>query len=531
MDLTRRKALLLGAALGGATLLPSISLAAGETPSKGGIVTFAGLGEPTTLVPLSDSNTRTRAISTKIHEGLVKFDGEFNPQPVLAESWALSADGLRLTFKLRKGVKWHDGKDFTSADVKFSLLAFKKVGPRARITFANIADVETLDALTAVVVVSRPTPYLLRALTGGETPILPAHAYPTDKYNESPNGNAPIGTGPFVFEEWKRGSYVKLKRNPNYWQAGLPHLEGFVARFFADATAATIAVETGEADYASDVAFGDLERLRQDKKLSVEVYTDAYLNNTAILEFNLENSILAKKEVRHALAHAIDRNFINDAIFYGTAKPAGSNIPAVFTTYNDEAPFSYPFDPAKANALLDKAGYPKGADGTRFSLRIAYLPSDVFKKTADYLRSSFGKLGVKIEIVDGDLATFIKRVYTERGFDITVNGISRLFDPTAGVQRLYWSDGIKNPAPYVNAAHYNNPQVDDLFRAAAIEGDETKRAAQFKAIQKITGDDLPSFSIVALPTIILRRANLQSLVTTIDIAYSDLATAWKQPQS
>ncbi len=531
MNLTRRKTLLLGAAFGGAALLPSIGFATTETPSKGGIVTFAGLGEPTTLVPLSDSNTRTRAIATKIFEGLVRFDREFKPQPVLAESWETSADGLRHTFKLRSGVKWHDGKDFTSADVKFSLLAFKKVGPRGRITFANVADVETPDPLTAVVVLSKPTPYLLRALTGGETPILPAHAYPTENYSESPNGNAPVGTGPFAFEEWKRGSYVKLKRNPHYWQAGLPHLDGFVARFFADAASATIAVETGEADYSADVAFGDLERLRQNPKLSVEVYTDAYLNNAEVFEFNLQNPILAKKEVRHALAHAIDRNFINDAIFFGTAQPAGSNIPAVFKAYNDEAPYDYPFDLAKANALLDKAGYPKGADGTRFSLRLSFLPSDIFRKSADYFRSTFGKLGVKVEILDGDLATFIKRVYTERAFDINVNGISRLFDPTAGVQRLYWSDGIKNPAPYVNAAHYNNPQVDDLFRAAAIEVDEQKRAGLFKEIQRITGDDLPNFSVVALPTVILRNADLQSLVTTIDVAYSDLAIAWKRGQS
>ncbi|WP_111817643.1 ABC transporter substrate-binding protein [Agrobacterium sp. CFBP2214] len=528
MDITRRKTLLLSAALAGAMLLPSLPVLAAETPKKGGIVTLAGLGEPTTLVPLSDSNTRTRAISTKILEGLVRFDSEFKPHPVLAESWETSADGLRYTFKLRKGVKWHDGKDFTSQDVKFSLLAFKKVGPRGRITFANVADIETPDPLTAVVVLSKPAPYLLRALTGGETPILPAHAYTSEKYNESPNGNAPVGTGPFVFEEWKRGSYVKLKKNPNYWQADLPYLDGFVARLVADAASTTISVETGEADYTADVSYSDLERLRQNPKLAVEVYTDAYLNNAAIFEFNLENPILAKKEVRQALAHAIDRDFINDAIFFGTAKPAGSNIPAVFTAYNDEKPFTYPFDLAKANELLDKAGYPKGADGTRFSLRLAFLPSDVFRKTSEYLRSSFGKLGVKVDIVEGDLATFIKRVYTERGFDLTVNGISRLFDPTAGVQRLYWSDGIKNPAPYVNAAHYNNPKVDDLFRAAAIEVDETKRAGQFHDIQKITGDDLPNFSIVALPTVILRNTSLQSLVTTIDIAYGDLATAWKK---
>lgn len=268
MDITRRKTLLLSAALGAAMLLPSVPVLAAETPKKGGIVTLAGLGEPTTLVPLSDSNTRTRAISTKILEGLVRFDSEFKPHPVLAESWETSADGLRYTFKLRKGVKWHDGKDFTAQDVKFSLLAFKKVGPRGRITFANVADIETPDPLTAVVVLSKPAPYLLRALTGGETPILPAHAYASENYNESPNGNAPVGTGPFVFEEWKRGSYVKLRKNPNYWQADLPYLDGFVARFVADAASTTISVETGEADYTADVSYSDLERLRQNPKLA-----------------------------------------------------------------------------------------------------------------------------------------------------------------------------------------------------------------------------------------------------------------------
>ncbi|MCX8999669.1 ABC transporter substrate-binding protein [Rhizobiaceae bacterium BDR2-2] len=528
MDLTRRKTLLLGAALGGTAFLPSLAFSAGEGPQKGGVATFVAVGEPTTLVPLLESNTRTREISTKILEGLVRFDAEFKPEPVLATSWSLSEDGLRHTFKLREGVKWHDGKPFTSEDVKFSLLAFKKVGPRGRITFANVEDVETPDPLTAVVVLSKPTPYLLRALTGGETPILAAHTYPSDNYGESPNGNAPVGTGPFVFEEWQRGSYVKLKRNPDYWQEGLPHLDGYVARFLGDAAAASIALETGEADYSFAVAFADLDRLRQNPDLEVDVYTDTYLNNAQVFEFNLENPILAKQEVRHALAHAIDRQFIIDNVFYGTAKAAGSNIPAVFAAYNDEEPFQYAFDLDKANELLDKAGHPKGADGTRFPLRLTFIPGDTFRKTSEYIKSSFGKLGVRVDILEGDLATFIRRVYTERGFDINLNGISRLFDPTAGVQRLYWSDGIKNIAPYVNAAHYDNPKVDDLFRAAAVEVDEEKRAALFRDIQKITGAELPNFSVVALPSVVVRNRRIERVVTTADVGSGDLATAWKK---
>lgn len=131
MKVSRRNILLLGAAFGAGVLpsLPSFAQSA-KTPKVGGILNAIAVGEPTTLVPLLDSNTRTRVISTKILEGLVKFDEKFNPRPVLATAWSISQDGLRYTFNLRQGVKWHDGKDFSSADVRFSLLAFKRVGPR-----------------------------------------------------------------------------------------------------------------------------------------------------------------------------------------------------------------------------------------------------------------------------------------------------------------------------------------------------------------------------------------------------------------
>jgi peptide/nickel transport system substrate-binding protein len=506
-----------------ASALPARARAA---PRPGGTATLVANGEPTTLVPLLDSNTRTRAISTKVLEGLVKFDAAWTPQPVLATAWSLSQDGLRLTFNLRPGVKWHDGKDFTSADVRFSLLAFRKAGPRARITFAAIIDVETPDPLTAVVVLARPVPYLLKALTGGETPILPAHAYASDNYTDSPNGNAPIGTGPFVFKEWRRGSYVVLERNPNYWRTDLPYLDRFVVRFVGDAAMVSTQLETGEADVSFDVSLYDLDRLKRNPKLAVEIQYDAYLNNALILEYNLDTPVLAKPEVRHAIAHAIDRRFIIDSIYLGTAGAAGSTIPRVFKSYNDEAPFAYPFDLDRAAKLLDAAGYPKGPDGIRFSLRLAYMPSDPFRRTTEFLRGSLAKLGIKAEIVPGDLASYIRRVYTERGFDINLNGISRLFDPTAGVQRLYWSDGIRNVAPYVNAAHYNNPAVDDLFRAAAVERDEDRRAAAFHEIQAIVGKDLPAIAVIELPTVIVRNTRLNGLVTTIDAPYGDLATAF-----
>jgi len=231
--------------------------------------------------------------------------------------------------------------------------------------------------------------------------------------------------------------------------------------------------------------------------------------------------------VRQALALAVDRNFIANTVYYKRAQVVNSPIPSVLKNYYDGSAFNYPFDAARANALLDEAGYPrKGSDG-RFSLRLVFMPSADFKRTAEYIRAALNKVGVKVEIIDGDLPTFINRVYKERGFDIGVNGLGRLFDPTVGVQRFYWSDGIKNPLPFVNGPHYNNPQVDDLFRAAAIETDETKRAKLFKDIQAIVGKDLPTLPLVTVPSALqVYQKRVHNLNNSIDLTAGDFSDTW-----
>ncbi|GJD65268.1 ABC transporter substrate-binding protein [Methylobacterium frigidaeris] len=519
----------LGARLPHAQEAETLSRAREAEPRRGGTLTLVEVGEPTTLVPLTDSNTRTRNLSTKVIEGLLRFDASFAPQPLLATGWSVSEDGLRYRFTLRPNVRWHDGKPFTAADVRFSLLALKKIGPRGRITFANLVEVETPDPLTAILVLSKPTPYLLKALTAAESPIMPAHAYSGEAYGESPNGSAPIGTGPYIFVEWARGSHVVLRRNPDYWQPGRPFLDRIVVRFVADTMAVSTALESGEADVSYSVALPELERLRSHPRLAVTTASDDYLNNAQVLEFNLDRPVLARREVRHALASAIDRRIITGTIFYGHAQAAGSTIPAALKAYNDEAPFAHPFDLARANRLLDEAGLPRGPDGTRFALRLTFLPGPTFRKTAEYLRAAFMRVGVKVEIADGDLATFIRRVYTERDFDFNLNGISRLFDPTIGVQRLYWSDGIKRPLPYLNAAHYNNPAVDDLFRQAATEVDEAHRRDIFRTIQGIVGPDLPVVALVTIPTVAVQNSRVRRLFNSIDLAAGDFSETWLAP--
>jgi peptide/nickel transport system substrate-binding protein len=178
---------------------------AGHTRQRG-TVTAVVAQEPTSLVSFLDTKTDNRDISAKITEGLLRHDAQFKPQPLLATSWSISPDGLRYTFKLRQGVKFHDGQDFSSADVRYSLLTQKRLGPRGRITLQSLERVDTPDPHTAVLVLSKPAPFLLKSLSSAELPIVPARRYGDADPLASPNITAPVGTGPFVFEQWVRAA-------------------------------------------------------------------------------------------------------------------------------------------------------------------------------------------------------------------------------------------------------------------------------------------------------------------------------------
>lgn len=502
-----------------------------RTPVKGGTLTTTAAAEPTALVSFLDTKTDNRDVSAKITEGLLRYDAQFRPQPLLATAWEVSADGLRYTFKLRQGVKFHDGRDFTAEDVRYSLLAQKKQGPRGRIILQNLERVDTPDAHTAVLVLSKPAPFLLKSLSSAELPIVPAHRYAQGDPLSSPNATAPVGTGPFVFDQWVRGSHVILRRNPNYWRQGVPHLDRVVFRFVRDPAAISAAIETGETDVAQNLSLSDLDRLAKNPQLKVDDSYDAFLNNASFLEFNVENPILSKPAVRHAIARAIDRQFIASNIYYKRAEVVNSPVPRVLSAYYDDSSFAYSHDVAAANRLLDEAGHPRQAGGQRFALKLIYIPGAYFKQSAEYLRSALGRVGIKVEIFDGDLPTFLKRAYTARDFDLNINGLGRLFDPTVGVQRIYWSDGIKNPLIWINASHYGNARVDELFRQAATEVDEARRAAQFKEIQQIVGRELPVFPLVTVPSALrVHSARVHQLNNSIDLTAGDLSDAWIEPR-
>jgi peptide/nickel transport system substrate-binding protein len=224
-------------------------------------------------------------------------------------------------------VKWHDGKPFTSLDVARSFELLKTFNSRGRSSFANLETVETPDDHTAVFRLSKPIPFLLAALGGSESPIVPAHLYPA-KQDPGPNpvNKAPVGTGPFIFREWVQGSHAIFDRNPDYWDAPKPHVDRLIIRFIKEPGAAVATLESGEVQAIDNVPLAEVPRLLKNPKLTATYAGLDYQNIMIKIEFNLGNREVGNQQVRKAIAQAIDKQALIDVVWGGFGRPADSPI-------------------------------------------------------------------------------------------------------------------------------------------------------------------------------------------------------------
>ncbi|MCW5735936.1 MAG: ABC transporter substrate-binding protein [Enhydrobacter sp.] len=500
-----------------------------QTPKKGGTLTFLMTSEPNTLVALTTTATTSLTVSAKTTEGLLEYDYDINPKPALATEWSISPDGKTYTFKLRPNVKFHDGKPFTSADVAHSIQLLKTVHPRGRNTFANVTEVKTPDPLTAIIELSKPAPYLIKALTAAESPMIPKHLYESGSPMGNPNGNAPVGTGPYLFKEWVRGSHVIFERNPNYWDPDLPRIDRMVCKFVTDPGARSVAFENGSGDigYRTPVALADVARLKKVPHLVFSTDGTSYSYNVQCIQFNLDSEYFKHLAVRRAIAHAIDRAALLKTVAYGYGTVCYVPIAAGLKEFHDPTPSPYKYDLKRAEQLLDEAGFKRGSDKIRFKVPMDYNPiGDDGRKTCEFVRASLSRIGIAVEVRAQDLSAFAKRIYTDRDFDFTYNGHSNLFDPTVGVQRIYWSKNFKKGVPFSNGSHYVNPKVDELLEGAAVENDPVKRRAMFMEFQKIYAEDVPDLSLYTPLYLTLKNKRVHEDSPTADGVESNMSRVW-----
>lgn len=530
---TRRLFLAAGSSLALAAALGLPASAAetlAETPKRGGTLTAILQPEPVTLTPANNTAQPTQFVAANIFDGLVTYDFDLKPQPSLATAWEVAPDGLTFTFHLRKGVKWHDGAPFTAADVKWSLEnVWKTIHPRNKALFENVTSVDTPDDQTVILHLSKPSLPILAVINGVGAPILPKHLYDGTDILNNPVNNKPVGTGAFVFKEWKKGEYILLERNADYWDEGKPYLDRILFRVIPDAAARAAALEKGEAQYATfnPVPFRDVERLAALPNLKVDTRGYEWLSPLLYLDFNVDNPYFKDVRVRHAVAHALDREAIAKVVWFGFGKPAISPVPSTLRTFHDANVPRYPFDPKKAEELLDAAGFKRGADGVRFSITHDFLPyGDDYKRTGEYIKQALKRVGIEVNIRSQDTAAFIKRVYADRDFDLSSSYNGAFPDPQIGVVRAFWSGWLGTKTPWTNGSGYRNPQVDALIQSAAIEGDQNKRVEIFKRFQETVVGDLPTLPLLELRFFTIHAANLKGIVIQGDQTYGSVKNAW-----
>ncbi|MFT4117717.1 ABC transporter substrate-binding protein [Bradyrhizobium sp.] len=516
-------------ASGAVALLPPVR-GAGK-PVSGGTLNWVYYPDPSAIIAINTSSGTGQTIGSKINEGLLAYDYDLNPRPVLATSWTISEDGKRYSFQLRPGVKWSDGKDFTSEDVAFSIERLKIAHPRGRITFANVEAIETPNPLTAIVVLSKPAPFLITALAGAESPIVPKHVYSALKPDEQPRLEQTIGTGPFILREWVPGSHLLFVRNPNYWDAPKPYIDRLVLKVILDPAARAAALEAGEVDIgATPVPYGDIERFKLDKRFVVDTTTYAYSGPQQQLFFNFDTPLLQDRRVRKAIAHAIDLKALLNVVFFGYGLVSPSPVSTALPKFYDPRIQAWPFDPTTAEQLLDEAGIVRGAGGIRARLRLTqnpFLPASL----ADFLRNSLRRVGLDIEIQRYDLATYLNVVYRDRAFDLTVESLSNTFDPSLGIQRAYWSKNFRIGLPFSNAAHYSNQEVDGLLEAAAVEPNVEKRKELWARFQSTIHEEVASVDLVAAGGVIIANKKVRDFAPGGEGLNGSFADLWIDPSA
>lgn len=494
---SRRSFLQASAALLATTALPAWA----ESAPSGGRLIVAADSEPKNLNPAIVASNGVFFVASKVVEPLAEaaFDGEDGLAPRLATAWDGSADGLSVTFRLREGVTWHDGKPFTSADVAFSALeVWKPLQNLGRVVFANLEAVETPDAATAVFRFSKPTPLqLIRNALPVVSSVVPKHIYDGTDIAANPANIRLVGTGPFELAEYKPGEYYRLTRNEAYWDEAKPKLDEIIFRVLPDRAAAGAALEAEEIHLAafSAVPLTDLDRIS--KVPGLKVVTKGYeaLTYQLVVEINHRRKELADLKVRQAIAHAIDKAFVVDTIFLGYAAASTGPVPKNAPEFYDADVPTYAFDVAKANALLDEAGYAKGADGTRFSLKLR--PAPYFSETrqfGDYLRQALAAIGIDAEIVNADAAAHQKAVYTDHDFDLAVAPPVFRGDPAISTTILVQS-GIPAGVGFSNQGGYANAQIDDVITRAAETIDTAARTELYRDFQKLVAADLPLINV------------------------------------
>ncbi|MGM0584165.1 MAG: ABC transporter substrate-binding protein [Pseudomonadota bacterium] len=363
--------------------------------------------EPPNLDPTAGAAAAIdEIVYANIFEGLTRIDRTGAVKPALARDWDISDDGLTYTFRLADGVTFHDGSDFTAEDVKFSFdraMAEDSQNAQKQL-FEPIESVEVVDPATVRITLKRPTGDFLFNMGWGDAVIV-------DPASAETNATNPVGTGPFVFEEWAKGDSVTITRNPDYW--GEPaRLGSATFKFIADPTAALASLMAGDVDtFPGWPSPETVPQLEGDPRFEV-VYGST--EGETILSTNNARAPFDELKVRQAVAHAIDRQAIIDGAMFGVGTPIGTHFAPHHPAYVDLTGL-YPHDPEKARELLAEAGYPDGFEAT-----LKLPPPSYARRGGEIVAAQLREVGIELEIQPVEWAQWLEQVFRNKDFELTI---------------------------------------------------------------------------------------------------------------
>jgi peptide/nickel transport system substrate-binding protein len=468
--------------------------AATATGKRGGTVHFAVTSDPL-LNPIMTGDVSGVVMTKLLFNGLTRPDREtLEPRPDLAVSWEATDNGATWTFKLRDGVKWHDGAPFTAEDVKFTFESIldPKVNTVMRGHFKSLKGVDAIDKTTVRFALKEPFsafPAFMGHLGTVCVGIIPKHALTGQDLNTTAfNKTAPIGTGPFKFKELKAADHVTLVANDDY-HFGRPLLDTFNWKILPDANTQIAQVRTGELTVAL-VSPAQAQSLQNVPDVKVQ---NAPRVGFSYVGLNKSRPLFKEVRVRKAMMHALDREAIIKKIYLDQYKLASGPIPPAISWAHDAEVTKYGFDLAKAKALMAEAGWTPGADGVltkegqRFAFKMTGSRSPVNEQTLAAYQQAWKALGMETTIELLEFGVFINQRRDSHDYDMMQHGWSLPPDPD---QFNYWhSTAITGGG--LNAGEYVNPEVDKLLEEGRKSLDQAKRKEAYSKLQKLMADDLP----------------------------------------
>lgn len=472
--------------------------------SNSSTVNFLLESMPTNLDPRIGTDAFSAHIDFLLFDGLLQRDDHLNLAPDLAEKWEMP-DPQTYVFHLRHNVHFSNGQPLTSADVKFTFDSIRTgaIKTAKRSAYALVDSITTPDPWTVIFHLSSPYASFPLNLIRQAIGIVPQNSGPDFALHLT-------GTGPFHLANIVPDQEIVLERNPSYF-AGPPALETVRFRIIPDALTRALELRKGSGDLESNSLTPDMvSAFARDPRIEV---SHAPGTTLAYICFNFDDPILKRREVRQALAYATDRPALIQYLLHGTARPAESLLPPAdpyFDAPNSDANVpQYNFDPARANSLLDAAGFPRGPGGIRFHLQIKTSTDESTRILAAALQDQWHRVGVQLDLRSLEFATFYADI-TRGSFQLyTLRWVGANLDPD--IFDYVFNSGRIPPAG-ANRGHYRNPQLDALLEESRVTSDETKRKKILAQIQQIVAQDEPYINLWYYDNVCVhsrRLANIQ----------------------